>query len=74
MNIKCDICSKEFQESGGKYGRCIPSYNLNVCMSCYKGNHDGWNSTNEEVLIKHLEKNDIPVPERNEKGWIPREI
>jgi len=43
-----------------------------VCDACWQGNWDGWNPRFEEKLLSILKKNGLPVPERNEKGLLPR--
>jgi hypothetical protein len=35
-------------------------------------NWDGWAPHHECVLLEHLEKKGLPVPQRNEKGLLPR--
>lgn len=72
--IHCQICGKEYQYGPQRYdGKYIRSYDLNACQSCYAGNRDGWGQRQEKVLLKHIEKKGIAIPERNEKGLIPRD-
>jgi hypothetical protein len=70
----CDICGSEFQYGPHKYnGKYIARYQITVCMPCWESNWDGWAPGNEERLIAHLQKMGLPIPERNSKGWLPRE-
>ena len=72
--IRCFMCDSEYQmgphRDDGKY---IPQYKINVCRICYDGNWDGWAPHYEDRLMEQLKKEDIPVPERNSKGWLPRD-
>lgn len=70
--IKCFTCDKDFSYSNHKYhGKIISIYDITVCDSCYKGNHNGWVSQYEEKIIKHMKN---PIPKRNDKGLLPREL
>jgi hypothetical protein len=72
--LHCDLCNKEFQFGPHKFdGKHIPRYQITVCKPCWDGNWDGWAPHLEKRLISHIEKNGLPVPERNSKGWLPRE-
>ncbi|MCL1127986.1 hypothetical protein [Shewanella surugensis] len=70
----CFLCRDSFQFGPGLYdGKTIPLYGgITVCMGCYKWNWDGWNPEHEDKLISHLNEKGLPIPERNEKGWLPR--
>lgn len=76
MMYRCPLCGNQFQINAhvdvddGKY---IPRYDITVCRTCWNSNWDGWAPHYEETLIAHLKKKGLPVPERNEKGWLPRE-
>jgi hypothetical protein len=68
--IKCDLCSMSFQFGPHKYdGKHLAHYNMSVCNSCLRGNWDGIGPMLEPRFIKHLKDNNIPLPERNNKGW-----
>lgn len=70
----CFMCGSEYQMGPHQYdGKYIPKYQIGVCRGCYDGNWDGWAPHCEEKLIAHLKKQSLPVPERNEKGWLARE-
>jgi hypothetical protein len=72
---QCFMCGEEYQFGPHRYeGKNIPRYNIGVCNICYEANWDGWAPPEyENKLIAHLKKEGIPIPERNEKGWLPRD-
>jgi len=71
--LQCFMCGKEFQFSPHIYaGTHIPAYNITVCDTCYGMNSDGWHPDYTAKLIAHLKKENLPIPERNENGWLPR--
>jgi hypothetical protein len=71
---QCFICGGDFQFGPHRYeGRKIPRYNINVCNNCYEANWDGWAPHYEKKLVAHLRKEDLPIPERNAEGWLPRD-
>jgi hypothetical protein len=70
----CQMCGAEYHMGAHRYdGKHIPRYNLDVCKSCYESNWDGWAPHYESKLVEHLRKQNLPLPERNEKGWYPRD-
>ena len=72
--LRCRLCFEEFQFGPGRYdGTTIPRYKITVCNSCYRSNWDGWAPHYEETLIEHLKTNNLPIPERKPKGWLPRD-
>ena len=71
---QCFLCSQQFQYGPHLYdGEYIPAYKIVVCMICYKANHDGWASHYEEKIISHLKEKGLPIPDRQEKGYLPRD-
>ena len=71
---RCPLCYGEFQFGPHKYdGTTIPPHKITVCNSCYKSNWDGWAPHYEETLIGSSKANNLPIPERNPKGWLPRD-
>ncbi|MFO8008329.1 MAG: hypothetical protein R6V05_11415 [Candidatus Brocadiia bacterium] len=70
----CDLCGSKFQHGLHRYeGHRLDLYgDLWCCSFCWEGNWDGWNAHYEGFLIAHLKKKGLPIPERNEKGWLPR--
>jgi hypothetical protein len=74
ITVRCFMCGSDFQMGPHRYeGQHIPRYNIDVCGICYKTNWDGWGPYCEERLIEHLKQQDIPIPRRNKKGWLPRD-
>jgi len=72
--LRCHFCNNAFQFGPHQYdGVYISRYEVTVCMSCWNGNWDGWAPHLEQRLILHLNRNGLPIPERNSKGWLPRE-
>lgn len=70
----CQICGQSFQFGPHVYdGNHIARYNLTVCRGCYQANWDGWAPVWEDAFEAHLHKHGISLPERNEKGWYPRD-
>ncbi len=68
------ICNNEIKIGPPvKEGEYISRYQITVCRSCYESNWDGWELGREKILLKHLEDNDIPIPNRDTEGWLPRD-
>lgn len=71
----CPLCNKQFQMGGGIWdGRLLLGYKITVCSACYDNNWDGWAPHYEDKLLSILDEQGIPHPERNAKGWLPREF
>jgi hypothetical protein len=71
---QCELCSSQFQFGPHRYaGKFIARYQIMVCSMCYDGNWDGWGPMREARLLTHLEDKGLPVPQRNENGWLPRD-
>ena len=71
----CDLCGGEYYHDEGLYeGHRLEIYgDIFCCDTCWRFNHDGWNpTTHEPRLIKILEGKNMPIPERNEAGFLPR--
>lgn len=73
--FNCDVCGTTYQHGPHRYqGHKLNLYgDLFVCDSCWQVNHDGWAPHYEKVLLAHLQKEGLPVPQRNAKGFLPRE-
>lgn len=72
--IHCQMCGSEFLVGRqGHGGRHIPAYDLHVCDLCYDCNVMGWAPLYEQKLLDHLKVKKLVLPERNEKGLIPRD-
>ena len=70
---QCFICPNKFQMEEHVYdGKWISDYQIEVCMSCWNGNWDGWPGDRSEKIIKHLKENGLPVPPLNDKDGLPR--
>jgi hypothetical protein len=69
----CELCGREVQMGPHRYvGHMIASIKLFLCDACFEMNWDGFNPRHEKKLIAHFQAKSIPVPERNQKGLIPR--
>ena len=73
--FQCPLCHSDFQHGPHRYeGHVLSQYGrLVVCDSCWMGNHDGWSAGPEAILLQHLKQNSIPIPTRNDKGYLPRD-
>lgn len=70
----CDLCSCKFQMGPHQYdGKYSSKYKISVCRSCWEGNWDGWNPRHERLLINNLKEHGCKVPQRNDKGLLPRD-
>ena len=70
----CDACGQEFQFGPNVYdGKHIARYQITVCSGCYANNWDGWAPQFEAAVTRKLKKQGLPIPERNAKGWLPRD-
>jgi len=72
---KCPLCQQGFVIKKGTYpDKTLTGYKLSVCETCYRMNWDGWAPHYEKILIEHCLKNDIPLPQREENGLLPRDF
>lgn len=70
---QCFTCGSNFQFEEHVYaGKYITSYGIEVCMTCWKSNSDGWAPHYGDKIILHLKKKALPIPQMNEKGLLPR--
>ena len=75
FEVKCDICGETHYQGAGVYPlRKVSGYEIFCCDKCYDGNWDGWNPRHEAKLIDRLKKIGVNPPQRNKKGWLPREF
>lgn len=73
--IDCFLCGRDFQHGQHRYqGRNAHYYGFMVCDTCWEANWDGWGPVWEPKIIAHLNVNGIPIPRRNEAGWLPRDL
>lgn len=69
---RCFFCNRLFHFGNHKYyGEYVAKYKLSICSSCKSSNHDGLNPSYNKKFEDHLKTNNIPIPERNAKGWYP---
>lgn len=72
FHADCQFCGRQFRYGNRIYdGSHLPAYNLTLCKICKDGNWDGVGSAYEQKLIDHLKMERIPIPRRNEKGFLP---
>jgi hypothetical protein len=70
---KCDLCGQQYQNGLHRYGHIVKLYEMAICTLCWDANHDGFAPHYEDKILNHLKQNNLPVPERNIKGLLPRE-
>jgi hypothetical protein len=72
-NMKqCFVCGLSYQYGAHNYGgKHIRLYEVDVCLICWKANHDGWSPAFEGRILQHLKDKGISQPQRNKKGWLP---
>ncbi|MCH8348420.1 MAG: hypothetical protein IH901_08030 [Proteobacteria bacterium] len=74
IKYPCFFCDAKCQMEAGVYElRRLGNYGVSVCTICYEGSWDGIAPVYQDKLIAFLKENGKKVPERNEKGWLPRE-
>jgi hypothetical protein len=70
----CFMCGRSFQMGPHRYdGKYIARYKISVCSGCWGSNWDGWGPHQEMLLVAHIRAEGIDMPDRNEKGWLPRD-
>jgi len=74
VKLNCELCGSEYQHGPEVYeGHKLELYgDIFCCDICWQGNWDGWGPDPEKLLLKILKEKELPVPERNAKGWLPR--
>ena len=50
----------------------VPGYRIWVCDCCWRSAEDGWPKETEPVLFAALANAGLLIPDRNEKGLLPR--
>lgn len=70
----CPVCRQKYEVKHHSYPYVrLRGYEMFVCQTCYRNNHDGWART--EAILKHCEENNIKLPfPHGEKDIIPREF
>ena len=70
----CGLCDRSVPYGPHRYeGSMNARYAIFVCNSCRDGNHDGWSPSYTQRLLVSLHQAGLPVPERNQKGLLPRD-
>lgn len=72
--FSCDICGDQYQHGPNLYeGHRLELYgDIFCCDICWQGNWDGWAPHHEAVILKNLKEKKLPIPARNEQGFLPR--
>jgi hypothetical protein len=81
LTFRCFFCGKQFERDNHVYhgspiayrGKLVGRYMIEVCDGCYASNSDGWMPPFEATLLAHLTEKGLPIPDRNEKGLLPRD-
>jgi hypothetical protein len=72
---KCNLCGSMYNFGFGQYhGTILSGYDMAVCDVCYEMNWDGWAPQYEKRLLEQLRGNNVKIPPRNAKGFLPREF
>lgn len=73
--FKYDVCGASYQHGPHRYdGHKLNLYGgLFACDTCWQSNHDGWAPHFEKKLLAHLKEKGLPVPQKNAKGFLPRD-
>ena len=70
----CDVGGGNFQFGPRRYElRRNQTYDIMVCDTCHSANWDSWAPHHEDRVARRLKEKGLPIPPRNEKGWLPRE-
>ena len=51
----------------------VPGYGVHVCPQCWQQAETGWPREHEAGLFKALAAAGLLIPDRNERGLLPRE-
>ncbi len=71
----CELCHNKYKDGRNIHeGHMLKSYGeIMVCPSCWNSNWDGWAPHKAALLEKIMEEKGLPLPPRNEQGFLPRE-
>ena len=73
--LKCFLCESKFWFGEHQYeGHFIREYGFMACKKCVDANWDGLSPIYEEKVLDHLKANNLPIPQRNSKGWYPAPV
>ena len=74
VKAACELCSSLIEMGPRLFeGRYVARYDVIACNRCWEGNVDGWQQGHESLLLNHLLRAQLQIPERNERGLWPRE-
>ena len=73
MKLLCDLCDRQTNFGSGQYdGKPSALDNtLFFCNNCRQIHWDGIGPSHENKFVSLLEQKNIPLTQRNEKGWYP---
>ncbi len=57
---------------GAPASRDVPGYRIAVCNKCWAGAEQGWPEAQEASLFNALTRASLLIPDRNERGRLPR--
>ena len=66
--VDCVLC-----DSHGEQPFNVPVYRLSVCDFCWQQAQDGWPRQAEPILFAALAKAGLLIPDRNDRGLLPRQ-
>ena len=58
---------------GAPSAKTVAGYNIGVCTPCWKAAERGWARKHETSLFNALGRAGLLIPDRNERGLLPRE-
>ena len=64
----CRLC-----DAPGENRHSVPAYRLSVCDLCWQPAQDGWPKEAETILFAALAKAGLLIPDRNDRGLLPRQ-
>ena len=71
---RCPLCAAHFKWGPHRFdGRKIEPYDIIVCNACWQRSWSGWGQPLDKGILQHLTERGLPIPERNERGLLPRE-
>ena len=75
QEMTCSVCGRTFTSHIHVHeGHPLHLYGgVTCCDTCWNANWDGWAPCWEPRLLQILKEKNLPVPERNEEGWLPRD-
>lgn len=75
FKLPCDFCGGDYSAGPHRYdGKKLRGYEAWVCPMCDHAGDGGWNQMWEPLVLRYLEKNDLPEPKRLKNGFLPKEF